>query len=806
MRSWHGNLSPFGLWHTAGTLDLAEATRRLLFSNNEPGFLTTFTNVADYDWRRNLLTRTEEFDNAAWLKTRSSISANVAVAPDGNITADKLIEDTSSLDHRLNYFPSLTLSTVSASTVSIYMKADGRNFFRFFVLHIPSFPSWTVDLTTGAVSFQSGSSLVTVSTTDVGNGWWRIAWTFTAQTAASGGAIYGSLASDAAGTINYTGDGTSGILVWGAQVELGSTATDYQRIRTPEIELAARFPNTTVYADTAGTTPAIVGGTVGLALDRSQGLTLGPQLVTNGTFDADSDWVKSANWSINGGVATLSGASGANDEIYQDVTGLTAGKTYVATVEVTSAFELGSSPFQVRNANNDASLAQIDLVGRGTGTVSLTFNATTATHRVRIFSNTTTVAGTIDNISVRELPGNHWTQPTSASRPILGRKPVGGRRNLLLRTEEFDNSYWATRRVTKSANVAVAPNGTTTADAVTETAENNTHQIFNDDSATQRFPVSSGLSYTFSIFLKKGDGSTAPDWLLLNFIEGFATNGVAFNLATGAVGSATGATGNIIDEGAGWYRCIITATASASTNLGRVSISFTNNTNTTTTPSYAGATTSNVFIWGAQVEASATATPYQRVTTQFDITEAGKANRHYLYGGGAADPRWMITPTITPGTDKVQVFAGVRKLSDAASGLLVELSTTTLSNNGSFHLVAPSAAGTYGWFSRGTTRFEAQTPTTFNAPITNIVTGIGDISGDNATIRVNGVQSGQNTGDQGTGNYLAYPAYIGARGGSSLFFNGEIYSLITRFGPNLTTTEIERVEAYVASQVAEETI
>jgi hypothetical protein len=161
----------------------------------------------------------------------------------------------------------------------------------------------------------------------------------------------------------------------------------------------------------------------------------------------------------------------------------------------------------------------------------------------------------------------------------------------------------------------------------------------------------------------------------------------------------------------------------------------------------------------------------------------------------------MSTSTITPGTDKVQVFSGVRKLSDAAAGMIAELSANTGTNNGAFLLTAPAtAAANYGWNARGANLNATLVPTGFVAPITNVLTGIGDISGDNATIRVNGAQVGTSSADQGPGNYLAYPLYIGARAGTSAFFSGHLYSLIVRFGPNLATGQISSTETWVASR------
>jgi hypothetical protein len=201
----------------------------------------------------------------------------------------------------------------------------------------------------------------------------------------------------------------------------------------------------------------------------------------------------------------------------------------------------------------------------------------------------------------------------------------------------------------------------------------------------------------------------------------------------------------------------------------------------------------------AQLELGSTVTPYQRVTTQYDVTEAGVQSLSYLSFDGVDD--FMVTPTITPGTDKVQIFAGVRKLSDAARGVVAELSAT-VTNPGAFVVYAPSGTATpaYLFGSNGTSTATATSPSSYAAPITNVLTGIGDISGDSAALRIDGTQVAASGSDQGTGNYLAYPLYVGRRGGASLPFNGQIYSLITRFGPNLDAPTIASTEAYVAGK------
>lgn len=223
-----------------------------------------------------------------------------------------------------------------------------------------------------------------------------------------------------------------------------------------------------------------------------------------------------------------------------------------------------------------------------------------------------------------------------------------------------------------------------------------------------------------------------------------------------------------------------------------------NRVNLTFTPT-AGSLTLTVVgsVTFAQLELGSTATAYQKVTTQYDVTEAGVQSLSYLSFDGVDD--FMVTGTITPAIDKVQVFTGIRKLSDTARGTVVEHSATIASNNGTFHLTAPNAASaTFGFESKGTTLTDAVA--TFAAPTTRVLVGLGDISGDTSTLRVNGAQQDQDTGDQGTGNFLAYPLYIGCRGGTSLPFNGQIYSLIVRFGANLTTDTIISTETYVGDK------
>ena len=165
---------------------------------------------------------------------------------------------------------------------------------------------------------------------------------------------------------------------------------------------------------------------------------------------------------------------------------------------------------------------------------------------------------------------------------------------------------------------------------------------------------------------------------------------------------------------------------------------------------------------------------------------------YYLEFDGSDD--FLQTNNINfTATDKVSLFAGVRKLSDAATGTVVELSTSLNSNNGCFVLSAPDATASARFASKGTIpQFgAAATITGYVAPLSIVLTGKGGIAQDISEIRVNGVLGTSSAADQGSGNYGNYPVFIGRRGGALLPFNGHIYSLI---GIGRLTTDNETVD------------
>ena len=177
----------------------------------------------------NLLTYSQDFTN--WNKNASpndyTVSADSTVAPDGSTTADLIIKGTTAGTSSI-CFKNYTGAISTAYCGSIYVKAGGYSKVKvkFGGTAFNSIDTGgTFDLAgVGTVNSIINGSTVTI--TSVGNGWYRI--TVTATSDADGGNyVFAITPLDASYNANFAGDGTSGIYLWGAQVELGSAATTY---------------------------------------------------------------------------------------------------------------------------------------------------------------------------------------------------------------------------------------------------------------------------------------------------------------------------------------------------------------------------------------------------------------------------------------------------------------------------------------------------------------------------------------------------------------------------------------------------
>lgn len=225
--------------------------------------------------RANQLTYSEDITNGVWLMlgtAGASRAANVAVAPDGTTTADSYSVGTGTGAWYIANYANQNTVNGQAYTFSVYIKANGLNFV-FIRPHnnttTLSLSGFIVDLISGAISYPSPAAapITTGTATNVGNGWWRI----TATSIASGSlapttggpgiwpCASAAFAANGSFPASFTGDGTSGVLIWGAQLETGAFATSYiptvasQVTRTSDFTLISAPNFTPWYNQSDGT-------------------------------------------------------------------------------------------------------------------------------------------------------------------------------------------------------------------------------------------------------------------------------------------------------------------------------------------------------------------------------------------------------------------------------------------------------------------------------------------------------------------------------------------------------------------------
>lgn len=168
----------------------------------------------------NLLTYSEQLDNAAWTKTNLTATANAATAPDGQTTLDKLLETVTNAEHSVTQAATVTAAPTEVSVFAVggltrlwirlaYIDSAATTFSAFF------------NIASGYLGTKSAG--VTAKIVALGNNQFRCVIQFTP--AAGAGTFKANVSTDGA-TISYAGTIANGVYLWGAQVTTG-TETPY---------------------------------------------------------------------------------------------------------------------------------------------------------------------------------------------------------------------------------------------------------------------------------------------------------------------------------------------------------------------------------------------------------------------------------------------------------------------------------------------------------------------------------------------------------------------------------------------------
>lgn len=182
--------------------------------------------------RTNLAIRSQEYNNSAWLKTNSTVNVDVTTSPSNVLDADKIIPSALNSAHGIFQVISVPSAPITAS---VFVKAAGYNFATICVVGgNNSRHAIVVNLTTGAITKSQSANNptdVSSSTSLFLNGWLRISVTLTSVSGPGfitiGASPTGSVVLDANLNPNFAGDGTSGIFIWGGQLETGGFPTSY---------------------------------------------------------------------------------------------------------------------------------------------------------------------------------------------------------------------------------------------------------------------------------------------------------------------------------------------------------------------------------------------------------------------------------------------------------------------------------------------------------------------------------------------------------------------------------------------------
>jgi hypothetical protein len=392
----------------------------------------------------------------------------------------------------------------------------------------------------------------------------------------------------------------------------------------------------------------------------------------------------------------------------------------------------------------------------------------------------TAVEQPVGKVLDRSGRGNHNIQATAADRPVLS-----ARYNLLTKSEAFSHADWLKAKggvgtvptITDNYGSIAAPNGTFTACRVQMSIGGGVLDADYCMLSQNLSSVTIGAGVQ-KVWARTVSGTANLQVGVSNSVDTQTTLTETWQLVSGSIPVGENASRVLMLRGG-------------------------------QTPAHPN--TADILIWHPDLRLTADTLlnipAYQRVNTATDYDTDGFP--HYFRLNGT-NQSWATAGTVDfTGTDKVSLVYGVTTIGAATTAILAELSATANSNNGSFYVLSPASAGAgFAVATRGTVaanaggRQEGATAANRSAVFSSALNLAGTTNAETVSVRVNGVvatTSDLNTVNNG-GNFGNYTAYTGRRAGSSLPFNGRIYSEIA-VGATITATQITAVERYTARRM-----
>ena len=369
--------------------------------------------------------------------------------------------------------------------------------------------------------------------------------------------------------------------------------------------------------------------------------------------------------------------------------------------------------------------------------------------------------------------GNHATQATTTKRPVLSRRV-----NLLTKTEDASDAEWGANLFgnwsinnARSAAAAPSPRGDFTATTISFTAPQGTWCV------GQRAAVSPG-AYRVLLWVRLTPGAPSPGsaFMYLGVANGNSNAWVAPYSNLQNIGPQ-------LDES--WKMFTIDHTVPPS-GVNQIELLINKG---------ASADSCSVDVWGASLTLATDAhLPYQLVNTDTDYDADPAKYPAYLSFDGVDDALQTGNIDFTS-TDKMTVWAGYAKINDGPTSVFLEAGSDYTGGGGIGAFSSNGYSAAFGFAHSDATGNQALNLVSAATEI-GLITSRYDLqSGAQTSARKN--SGAWVFASASGGGFLGNrPLYIGARAGSSYYFNGRLYGLLVR-GAQSTLSQIEAAELYM---------